>query len=71
MKTLKLTNILACAILMLSPLVTAAQPLARQWVQRYNGPSNGYDYAGPMTIDNSGNVYVAGQSDGVGTSNDI
>ncbi len=37
------------------------------WVRRYNGPGNGDDVALAMTLDNSGNLYVTGQSYGSGT----
>jgi hypothetical protein len=40
------------------------------WVRRYNGPGYDYDYAHAMTIDGSGNIYVAGQSIGTGTQHD-
>ena len=37
------------------------------WVRRYNGPENRRDYAWAIVVDNSGNVYVTGQSYGSGT----
>jgi Beta-propeller repeat len=35
-----------------------------QWVERYDGPGNSDDFAVALGIDNSGNVYVTGQSPG-------
>lgn len=41
-----------------------------QWVNRYNGPTSGWDQAQAMVIDNAGNIYVSGGSEGLGTGVD-
>ncbi|KPL02941.1 MAG: hypothetical protein AMJ90_04485 [candidate division Zixibacteria bacterium SM23_73_2] len=40
------------------------------WVRRYNGPGNGEDHVRDMALDNSGNVYLTGGSDGGGENDD-
>ena len=40
------------------------------WVRRYDGPVAGYDCATDIVVDDSGNVYVTGYSDGSGTGDD-
>jgi beta-propeller repeat-containing protein len=40
------------------------------WVARYNGPASAYDIARAIGVDSSGDVYVGGDSWGVGTSED-
>lgn len=38
----------------------------QEWVQRYNGPSNGYDYAFAIAVDTLESVYVTGSSSETG-----
>jgi hypothetical protein len=39
----------------------------QQWLATYNGPMGGWDQARGIAVDGSGNVYVTGRSEGVGT----
>jgi hypothetical protein len=43
----------------------------QMWVQRYNGPGNFFDIPFSVTVDNQGNVYVAGESGGNGSGLDF
>lgn len=41
----------------------------QQWVSRYDGP-DGWDEAFNVVVDNAGNVYITGNSAGIGTGDD-
>lgn len=57
------------AAIALSWSEVGAQVIER-WVAHYNGPFNFSDAAFHLALDASGNVYVTGQSDGLGTRAD-
>jgi uncharacterized delta-60 repeat protein len=42
----------------------------QEWSVRYNGPRNLYDWANAIAVDNGGNVYITGGSEGIGTDFD-
>jgi uncharacterized delta-60 repeat protein len=44
---------------------------AQQWKAVYNGPRDSNDFAYKLAVDNQGNVYVAGDSRGIGTQEDF
>ena len=42
----------------------------RQWINRYDGPGNSYDFGRNVVVDSDGNVYVSGYSSGLGSWSD-
>jgi len=59
------------AIVILAAATTSYSQVIQEWVRTYNGPGNGIDIAFSVATDNLGNVYVAGNSPGDTSANDI
>jgi len=58
-----LVSMVALAILLPVALVLAqAQEPVEEWVATYRGKINGINIARAIALDNSGNVYITGQS---------
>lgn len=64
---MKKRAILFCLVLVICNSVFGEEPPIERWVAHYNGPGSGCDDADPLVVDNSGNIYVTGQSLGSGT----
>lgn len=43
----------------------------QQWVKRYDGPISSDDYARSLSVDNFGNIYVTGSSNGINVNRDF
>ncbi len=66
----KFVIFLTCAVAFLPLPIQAEEPPLQRWAARYNGDANAFDAAYALAVDRSGNVYVAGSSQGDGTDYD-
>jgi uncharacterized delta-60 repeat protein len=66
------SSILACIyIAAVAAASTSYSQVTQEWARTYNGPGNGIDVAFSVVVDKPGNVYVAGNSPGETSANDI
>jgi hypothetical protein len=68
LKPLRVVFGVVLVVLLVGPAF--AQTVDTAWVRRYDGPANSNDHPRAMVVDDSGNVYVTGSSEGSGTDYD-
>jgi uncharacterized delta-60 repeat protein len=71
MNSVKRIILTSVSIAILAAASTSYSQVTQEWVQTYNGPGNGLDIAFSVVVDNLGNVYVAGNSPGETSANDV
>jgi hypothetical protein len=69
MRTILRRLTVACSLLTLLsfPALTRGETSVQDWVQRYNGPGNGSDWAYAVAVDSSNNVVVTGYASSSGS----
>jgi len=60
---IKLISFLSLSVILFHQMQLSSQP-SLVWLSQYNGPINSFDQANNVCIDDSGNVYVTGESNG-------
>jgi uncharacterized delta-60 repeat protein len=68
---MKRSILIFIAVAALAAANTSYSQATQEWVETYNGTGNGLDISFSVVVDNLGNVYVAGNSPGDTSANDI
>jgi uncharacterized delta-60 repeat protein len=68
---MKRSILIFIAVSALAAANTSYSQGTQEWVETYNGTGNGLDISFSVVVDNLGNVYVAGNSPGDTSANDI